>query len=328
LPRRSRPICNVPEIGIGNKPIDNGNYLFTPDEKLAFTAQEPGSAKWFRRWIGADELINGYERWCLWLGDCPPGELRAMPEAMKRMQAVKSFRQNSKSPPTQKLAATPTRFHVENMPSDPYCAVAKVSSEKRAFVPIGFEAPSTLASDLLFLIPGATVFHFGILSSTMHNAWMRATCGRLESRYRYSKDIVYNNFPWPNLAQIFNPNQPPAHAEPAQDAIEIAAQAVLEVRAKFQSGDQPATLADLYDPLSMPPELLKAHHKLDAAVDKAYERSGGKKSYKSDAERVAFLFDLYQTYTSLLPTDPPQPKRRAQAAATPPALTVAHPPAE
>jgi type I restriction-modification system DNA methylase subunit len=328
LPRRSRPICNVPEIGIGNKPIDNGNYLFTPDEKLAFTAQEPGSAKWFRRWIGADELINGYERWCLWLGDCPPGELRAMPEAMKRMQAVKSFRQNSKSPPTQKLAATPTRFHVENMPSDPYCAVAKVSSEKRAFVPIGFEAPSTLASDLLFLIPGATVFHFGILSSTMHNAWMRATCGRLESRYRYSKDIVYNNFPWPNLAQIFNPNQPPAHAEPAQDAIEIAAQAVLEVRAKFQSGDQPATLADLYDPLSMPPELLKAHHKLDAAVDKAYERSGGKKSYKSDAERVAFLFELYQTYTSLLPTDPPQPKRRAQAAATPPALTVAHPPAE
>lgn len=314
LPRRSSPICNVPDIGIGNKPIDDGNYLFTTEEKLAFIAQEPASAKWFRRWIGADELINGYERWCLWLGDCPPGELRAMPEAMKRVQAVKTFRLASKSPPTQKLAATPTRFHVENMPKGAYCAVAKVSSEKRAFVPIGFEESSTLASDLLFLIPGATIFHFGILSSTMHNAWVRYTCGRLESRYRYSKDIVYNNFPWPDFSQGFKPNQPPTPVDKAQAAIETAAQAVLDVRAQFQTGDQPATLADLYDPLTMPPELLRAHQKLDAAVDKAYERSGGKKSYKSDAERVAFLFELYQKYTSLLPAEKPQIKRKARSA--------------
>ena len=310
LPRRSSPICNVPEIGIGNKPIDDGNFLFTTQAKQAFIVQEPASAKWFRRWIGADELINGYERWCLWLGDCPPGELRAMPEAMKRVQAVKSFRLRSKSPPTQKLAATPTRFHVENMPKGAYCAVAKVSSEKRAFVPIGFEAPSTLASDLLFLIPGATIFHFGILSSTMHNAWVRATCGRLESRYRYSKDVVYNNFPWPDPPQSFKQNKPRTSVDKAQAAIEIEAQAVLDVRAKFQSGDQPATLADLYDPLSMPPELLKVHQKLDAAVDKAYERSGGKKSYKSDAERVAFLFELYQQYTSLLPAETKKTKIR------------------
>jgi hypothetical protein len=147
----------------------------------------------------------------------------------------------------------------------------------------------------------------------MHMAWVRTTCGRLESRYRYSKDIVYNNFPWPEFPQTFKPNQPTAPVDKAQAAIETAAQTVLDVRAKFQTGDQPATLADLYDPLTMPPELLKAHQKLDAAVDKAYEASGGKKSYKSDAERVAFLFELYQKYTSLLPIAPVKAKRRAKA---------------
>ena len=143
---------------------------------------------------------------------------------------------------------------------------------------------------------------------------MRFTCGRLESRYRYSKDIVYNNYPWPDFPQSSKSNQSVAPVHPAQAAIEIAAQAVLDVRAKFQSGDQPATLADLYDPLTMPPELLKAHQKLDAAVDKAYEASGGKKSYKSDAERVAFLFELYQKYTSLLPSAPVKGKRKAKVA--------------
>lgn len=313
LPRRSSPICDVPDIGIGNKPIDDGNYLFTTEEKLAFIAREPASAKWFRRWLGADEFLNGYERWCLWLGECPPGELRAMPEAMKRVQAVKAFRLASKSPPTQKLADTPTRFHVENMPATSYLVLPEVSSERRLFIPFGFEQPSTLCSNLVKLAPNATPFHFGILSSTMHMAWVRTTCGRLESRYRYSKDIVYNNFPWPDVTQSSKKNQTPALVDKAQAAIETAAQAVLDVRAQFQSGDQAATLADLYDPLTMPPELLKAHQKLDAAVDNAYERSGGKKSYKSDAERVAFLFELYQKYTSLLPTDKAKPKRRAKA---------------
>ena len=129
LLRRSSPICNVPEIGIGNKPIDDGNYLFTPEQKQAFIALEPASAKWFRRWLGADEFLNGYERWCLWLGDCPPHELRAMPEAMKRVQAVKAARLASKSPPTQKLAGNPTHFHVEFMPAEPYMVIPEVSSE-------------------------------------------------------------------------------------------------------------------------------------------------------------------------------------------------------
>ena len=314
LPRRSSPICDVPEIGIGNKPIDDGNYLFSTEEKLAFIALEPASAKWFRRWLGADEFLNGYERWCLWLGECPPHELRAMPEAMKRVQAVKTFRLASKSPPTQKLAATPTRFHVENMPSTPYLVLPEVSSERRPFIPFGFEQPSTLCSNLVKLAPNAKLLHFGILSNTMHMAWVRTTCGRLKSDYRYSKDIVYNNFPWPDFPQSSKQNQPADPVDKSQAAIETAAQAVLDARARFQSGDQPATLADLYDPLTMPPELFKAHQKLDAAVDKAYERSGGKKSYKSDAERVAFLFELYQKYTSLLPTGKPQIKRKARSA--------------
>ncbi len=316
LPRRSSPICNVPEIGIGNKPIDDGHYLFTTQERDAFIAREPASAKWFRRWLGADEFLNGYERWCLWLGDCPPAELRAMPEAMKRVQAVKAFRLASKSPPTRKLADTPTRFHVHNMPSGPYLVFPRHSSETRQFLPIGFVDPTNLTGDACLMTREATTFHFGVLTSSMHNAWIRYTCGRLESRYRYSKDIVYNNFPWPAIGRNSESNQPPAHTGHWLSAIETAAQAVLDARAKFQTGEHPATLADLYDPLSMPPELLRAHQKLDAAVDKAYEASGGKKSYKSDAERVAFLFELYQRYTSLLPAAAPARKRRGTRIAT------------
>ena len=313
LPRRSKPVCDVPEIGIGNKPIDDGNYLFTTDERDAFIAREPASAKWFKRWLGADEFLNGYERWCLWLGDTPPGELRAMPEAMKRVQAVKAFRESSKSPPTQKLAATPTRFHVENMPATPYLVLPEVSSERRAFIPFGFERPETLCSNLVKIAADATLFHFGILSSTMHNAWVRAVCGRLESRYRYSAAIVYNNFPWPFCTPDSEQNKASAPTQQAQTAIENEAQAVLDARAQFAG----SSLADLYDPLTMPPALLKAHQRLDAAVDKAYQLAGGPKSYAGDAERVAFLFTLYQRITSLLPAarQPAQRARRPSATA-------------
>jgi hypothetical protein len=299
LPRRGSPICPVPEIGIGNKPIDGGHYLFTTEERDAFVKVEPASARWFRRWLGADEFLNGYERWCLWLGDCPPAELRAMPEAMKRVQAVKAVRLASRSPPTRKLAATPTRFHVENMPVAPYLVLPEVSSERRMFVPFGFEVPATLCSNLVKIAPGASMFHFGLLSSTMHNAWLRSVGGRLKSDYRYSKDIVYNNFPWPGCAgEALNDKN--------RQTIEAAAQGVLDARAQFPG----SSLADLYDPLSMPPALNKAHQKLDAAVDKAYEPSGGKKSYKSDAERVGFLFELYHQITSLLPVAPAKGKRK------------------
>ncbi len=303
LPRRHQPICNVPHIGIGNKPIDDGNYLFTTAERDAFIAQEPASAPWFRRWLGADEFLNGYERWCLWLGDCPPAQLRSMPQALKRVQAVKTFRLSSKSIPTQKLAQTPTRFHVENMPDTTYLVLPETSSERRAFIPIGFEKPDTLCSNAVKIATGAKLFHFGILSSTMHNAWVRFTCGRLESRYRYSASIVYNNFPWPEL--------PTERIKSAQAAIKNAAQGVLNARAKFQQGDAPASLADLYDPLTMPPALLKAHQKLDSAVDAAYALCGGKKTWLNDAERVAFLLGLYQQITSFLPVEKVVKKRQA-----------------
>jgi hypothetical protein len=295
----------VPGIGIGNKPIDGGHYLFTDDEKTEFLRREPQAEKWFRRWLGADEFINGYQRWCLWLGDCPPNELRQMPEAMKRVEAVRQFRLASKSPPTQKLADTPTRFHVENIPDSPYLLIPKVSSERRSYIPIGFMHPDTLSSDLVFIVPAATLYHFGVLTSTMHMAWVRSVCGRLESRYRYSAGIVYNNFPWP-LCSSCSARGTDAPADKTRQAIEAAAQAVLDVRAQFPD----ATLADLYDPLSMPPALLKAHQKLDAAVDKAYGKSG----FKSEAERVAFLFARYPTFTALLPQT--APKKRASKAKT------------
>jgi hypothetical protein len=284
LESRSKPICAVPEIGIGNKPIDGGNYLFTPEEKTEFIKGEPQAARWFRRWIGADEFINNYERWCLWLGDCSPDELRKMPEAMKRVEAVRKIRLASKSAPTQKLAATPTRFHVENIPTNTFLLVPKVSSEKRLFIPIGFMQPDTLVSDLVFVVPDASFFHFGILTSTMHMAWVRYTCGRLESRYRYSAGIVYNNYPWPD-----------APSDKRREAVEAAAQAVLDARAQFPQ----SSLADLYDPLAMPPALVKAHQALDRAVDACYRKA----AFANDAQRVEFLFERYQQLTSLLPTE-------------------------
>jgi hypothetical protein len=305
LPRRKTPICDVPEIGIGNKPIDGGNYLFSAEERDAFIFMEPKSEKWFRRWLGSDEFLNGYERWCLWLGYCSPSELRAMPEVMKRVQAVKTTRLASKSAPTRKLADTPTRFHVENMPDTDYMLIPRVSSEKRLFVPMGYINNETLTSDSAHIVTGTSKLHFGVMSSTMHNAWVRFTCGRLKSDYRYSASIVYNNYPWPGFA-----------GEPLSDkhrnAIEQAAQCVLDARAQFAD----ASLADLYDPLTMPPALLKAHQKLDAAVDAAYQPSGGKKSYASDAERVAFLFELYQRITSLLPGPVTADKKSRKSKAT------------
>ena len=278
LNNRKQPLCQVPRIGIGNKPIDGGNYLYTKEEKDEFLKKEPQAGLFFRRWLGAHEFLNGYHRYCLWLGDCSPSELRAMPEALKRVEAVRVYRLASKSAPTQKLAQTPTRFHVENMPTKNYLIVPEVSSERRLYIPIGFESPETLSSNLVKIISDATHYHFGILQSLMHNAWTRTVCGRLKSDYRYSAGIVYNNFPWPE-----NPT------DKQKQAVETAARAVLDAREAFHD----ACLADLYDPLTMPQALLKAHQQLDKAVDAAY----GKKRFSTEADRVAFLFDLYEKYT-------------------------------
>lgn len=278
---RQKPLCQVPQIGIGNKPIDGGHYLFTTEEKQAFIVKEPSSEKWFRRWLGSDEFINGYERWCLWLGDCPPNELRLMPEAMKRVQAVRQVRLASVSPPTRKLAKTPTRFHVENMPKGSYMVIPEVSSERRRYVPIGYETPETLASNKLRLLPNATLYQFGVVTSEMHMAWMRYVGGRLKSDYSYSVNIVYNNFPWP-----------PSPTEKQVKDVEAAAQKVLDVRASFVG----SSLADLYDPLTMPSALVKAHQDLDRAVDQCYR----KQSFANETRRIEYLFELYEQYTAPL----------------------------
>ncbi len=216
-----------------------------------------------------------------------------MPHVMNLVEKVRQFRASSKS--SQKFAQTPWLFRETTIPSK-YIFIPKTSSERRHFVPLGF-VQDVVATNSALYMDGGGLYEFGILVSTMHNAWIRSVGGRLKSDFRNSASIVYNNFPWPDLPALSGPNQPPAQAQPAQAAIEIAAQAVLDARAQFPG----SSLADLYDPLSMPPLLLKAHQKLDAAVDKAYQLCGGKKSYSSDAERVAFLFERYQQLTSLLP---------------------------
>jgi len=273
LPNRSRPLCDVPKIGVGNKPIDGGNYLFTKEEMKSFIVKEPAAAKWMRPWIGSDEFINGYQRYCLWLGDCPPDELRKMPSVLERVEAVRQLRLLSKSEQTRDLAKTPTRFHVENMPKTNFVVIPEVSSEKRAYIPMGFLSPNHLCSNLVKIVPNASLFIFGVLTSTMHMAWVRHVCGRLKSDYRYSVGIVYNNFPWPDPS------------DKQRNNIEKAVQMVLNVRAKFPE----SSLADLYDPLTMPKELVRAHNELDGEVERAYG-----KRFKSDLERVAYLFEKYQ----------------------------------
>jgi N-6 DNA Methylase len=302
LNKRRTPICKVADMTNGSKPTDGGNLLMNDADKDALLAIEPQAAKWIRPFLGAEEFINNTARWCLWLMDCPPNELRAMPEVMKRVQAVKAMRLASSDKQTQHDAGTPTQFQKIRQPSSQYLLIPSVSSERRTYVPIGFLEADTIVSNLVYALPDATLFHFGVMTSAMHNAFMRFTCGRLESRYRYSNTIVYNNYPWPGFA-----------GEPLSDkyrnAIEQAAQSVLDVRAQFAG----ASLADLYDPLTMPPALLKAHQKLDAAVDAAYQPSDGKKTYASDAERVAFLFELYTRITSLLPAPATKKTRKAKA---------------
>ncbi len=273
-----KSLCDIPQIGIGNKPIDDGNYLFTKEEMEDFIKIEPKSQKYFKPWYGSQEFIHQKPRYCLWLGDCSPAELRSMPHCLKRVENVRSFRLASKSAGTVKLADCPTRFHVENMPSGEHIIVPKVSSEKRRYIPMGFHDNSNLASDLVFIIPDASLYHFGILESNVHMAWMRAVCGRLESRYRYSKDIVYNNFPWPEV----NDEQ--------REKIAATAQAILDARALYPD----SSLADLYDELTMPPELRKAHQQNDRAVMAAY----GFPITMTESECVARLFELYQQLTS------------------------------
>lgn len=275
---RNKPICNIPEIGIGNKPIDGGYYLFEKEEMEQFIRKEPEAKKYFRPWYGSKEFINRSPRYCLWLGECSPTELRKLPLCMERIKAVREYRLSSPSKGTVKLAEKPTRFHVENMPKGQYIVIPEVSSQRRRYVPMGYMDSSVLCSNKVRLMPDADLYEFGILESNVHMAWMRVVCGRLKSDYDYSIKIVYNNFPWP---------EPTAQQ---RQKIEQTAQAILDARALYPDG----SLADLYDELTMPPELRKAHRLNDMAVMEAYGFAKGSEPYRNEAACVAELMKLYQ----------------------------------
>ena len=276
---RQSPVSNVPDISIGNKPIDGGNYLFSEEERNEFIMKEPSSAPYFHPYYGAEEFINRNPRYCLWLGDCSPSELLKMPHCLKRVEAVREMRLSSKSEGTRKLADKPTHFHIENMPKGDYILIPCHSSEKRRYIPMGFMSPSDICSNAVLLMPNASLYHFGILESAVHMAWMRAICGRIKSDYRYSKDVVYNNFPWPNLT------------DEQKTKIEKTAQAILDARAKYSD----STLGDMYgDKMYLFPELFAAHQENDRAVMQAYGFDQKMAEDKTEATIVAELFKMYQ----------------------------------
>ena len=275
---RSKPLCDVPAIRKGNQPTDGGNLIIEAVDLQDFLVKEPKAARFVKRLIGSKEYINNKPRYCLWLKDASPTDLRQMPAVMQRMEKVRKMRLASSDAATRKLANYPHLFRETNNP-ETYIVVPSVSSERRRYVPMGFLTSDTIPTNLVLIIPGAQLYHFGILESNVHMAWMRAVCGRLEMRYRYSKDVVYNNFPWPT----------PTEEQKAK--IEKTAQAILDARAKYPD----SSLADLYDELTMPVELRKAHQDNDRAVMQAY--GFPVKSSFTESQCVAELFKLYKEMT-------------------------------
>lgn len=293
IEKRSNPICYVPKMSFGNMPLDGGNLILSDEERKDFLLKEPKAAKYILPLISAYEFLNGKKRWCLWLVGAEPHELKQMPEVLKRVELVKKFRLESIAPSTQKFAVTPTLFRDRNQ-SDTYVLIPSTTSENRKYIPMGFFGRDDIVSNSCHMVPNGTLYHFGVLMSSLHMSWVRSICGRLENRYRYSKDIVYNNYPWPE-----------SPTEKQVNAIEAAAQKVLDARLQFPN----SSLADLYDPLTIPPALIKAHNELDKAVDIAYRPQ----PFTSEANRMEFLFGLYEKYTADLFTKE-KPKRKAKRA--------------
>lgn len=274
---RNKAISNIPAIMIGSQPIDDGNYLFdTAEDRDDFIKKEPLAEPYFHLWYGSREFINRSPRYCLYLGECSPSELIKMPGCLKKVENVRQFRMSSNRKSTIKAADTPAKFGSTSIPESEYIVIPKVSSENRRYVPMGFMTPDVLCSDLVFMIPNATLYHFGVLTSNVHMSWMRAVCGRLKSDYRYSKDIVYNNFPWPKPT------------EQQRQQIENTARAILSAREKYPD----ASFADMYgDHMYLFPELLTAHQENDRAVMAAY---GMSVKDTTESSCVAELMRLYQ----------------------------------
>lgn len=281
ISKQRTPICDVPAMSFGNMPLDGGNLLMSDDDKNDFLKKEPNAEKFIKPLISAREFLNNQQRWCLWLVDANPYELRQLPEVLKRIQNVKDFRLESKRKQTNEKAIVPYEFGEIRNFGDSYIVVPRVSSENRKYIPMGFFDKDSIANNSCHIVPNGTLYHFGVLMSTMHMTWVSYVCGRLESRFRYSKDIVYNNYAWP-----LNPT------EKQIEAIEQKAQQVLDARAEYPM----SSLADLYDSLTMPLILIKAHQELDKAVDVAYRPQ----PFPNEVKRMEFLFNLYETYTGEL----------------------------
>jgi hypothetical protein len=274
---RSKPLCNVPKMMKGDQPTDDGNLLLSREEKDQIISTSPELSKFIRSCIGAWEFLNGHERYCFWLVDAEPSTIRSSPELLRRVEAVRKFRLASSAPDTWKHADHPHLFRETRHPEHDHLIVPSTTSENRPFIPIGYVSKDVVTTNLNLMIPDGTLYHFGILTSTMHMSWVRYVCGRLKSDYRYSKDLVYNNYPWPE----------PTDAQ--REKVEALAQGVLDARASHPT----STLADLYHPTTMPPDLRKAHDALDKAVDHCYR----KEPFTSERERVEYLFDLYRKLT-------------------------------
>ena len=291
IKNRSAPLCLVTPMISGSRPFDGGNLLLTEEEKENLITREPNAEKWIRPYSMGREFLYNIPRYCLWLVDCPPNELRKMPLVLERVEAVRQMRLSNKNATRREFANIPSLFISNRQSKKEYLFVPQVSSENRTYLPVGYVKPEVIIGEPNFQIPNATLYEFGVVTSAMHMAWMRAVCGRLESRYRYSASVVYNNFPWP----------PNPTAKQTAD-IESKAQAVLDARAKFPD----STLADLYDPLTMPPTLQKAHQALDKATDRAYRPA----PFNNEATRVAHLFTLHQQHTAPLLPKKKQTRRK------------------
>ncbi len=277
--KRRHPICDAPDISFGSMPNDGGFLLLSDNEKSDFVKIEPDSEPYIKPLLSAYEYLNGQKRWCLWLVNSNPTDLRKLPMVSKKVENVRKNREASTREATKKLSAYPTLFGENRQPHSDYILIPRHSSENRRYIPFGFFDKDHIVSDSCLFVTNSNIYHFGVLSSLIHMTWNKYTCGRIKSDFRYSNEMVYNNFPWPE-----NP------CEKQKEIIEKAAQKVLAVRGSFPN----SSLADLYDPLTMPPDLVKAHNELDKAVDLAYRPQ----PFINETKRIEFLFELYDKYTA------------------------------
>jgi len=290
---RGKTISEVPDCCYGSKPTDGGHLIVEEADRPEFLKENPEAKRYIRPLLCAEEYLHSIPRWCLWLVDASPADIRAIPGIKQRVEAVREFRLASKKGPTREMANQPALFAEIRQPKSRFLVVPQHTSQTRRYVLFGYFSPNHIVHNSCSAVPGASLFHFGVLSSEMHMAWVRTVCGRIKSDYRYSTNLVYNNYPWP-----------PVTRDTQRAAVEAAAQAVLDARAQFPT----ATLADLYDPLTMPKALLEAHQELDRAVDRCYRPE----PFTSDRQRVEYLFALYEQLTAPLVAAAKTKKRRVK----------------